>query len=511
LDGNAYNEGNYDNLDHPRFHHNYGNLSDNLTNKLLSLHPWVKTEPFLVAVSGGADSVALLHLLRELRPGPSPGLTVVHLDHGLRGAAARRDRAWVEKLAAELKLGCISDQADVSTRARRRKLSWEEAARQARFAFFRAAAERTGCDTVVLGHHRDDQVETILMRLLRGTAPAGLAGMRPRRRVEGLTLARPLLDFSRAQLEGYLRSRSLSWRQDATNRDTRFLRNRLRHELIPLLESEYNSGLRGILANLAHLEAEREDFIQAAVDEVWEEVAVKQGDEVLIDLSRLPCRSPVVADALIGRALAAVGVGETSRNHRARLRRLWEEGPAGACSLPQGFEARRSGRIFRLGPAETAVRPFSCELPCPGEVLVPEAGLLLTARVLDTPPAVGSLARCDLGEYWSRCPHLPVARAYFPLDRLVFPLVVRSRLPGDRLRPLGLRGSKKVKDLLIEAKVPRRRRGMVPILADGRRILWVVGARPAEAGRLDAGVGRVVEVCASAGLPEDAPPTQKNS
>jgi len=235
--------------------------------------------PLLVAVSGGADSVSLLYLLLEARGGPGE-LTVVHLDHGLRGEAARADARWVRGLSRSLGVGFLGGRRDVRGICRREKLSVETAARRARLDFFRDAARKTGVDTVALGHHLDDQAETVLMRLLRGSGPGGLAGMLPRRSMGGLVLIRPLLEFRRDELERFLREKGVSWRTDASNRDRRFLRNRVRLDLLPLLTEGYSPRLPELLGNLARCEAERETFISGLVDGLWERLARSEGGGV---------------------------------------------------------------------------------------------------------------------------------------------------------------------------------------------------------------------------------------
>jgi tRNA(Ile)-lysidine synthase len=237
--------------------------------------------PLIVAVSGGADSVCLCDALAALRDDLALSLTVAHLDHGLRGDASRDDAAYVQRLSESLGLPCLAERADVAALARERRLSIEAAARQARYAFLARAARAAGAARIALAHHADDQAETVLLRLLRGTGIAGLRGMQaraPHPAAPDLTLIRPLLHLTRADTERYCAARGLTWRADATNDETDALRNRIRHELLPLL-ARYNPGIRKVLARLADTAAEDLEMIDYATREACARVAQAEAGE----------------------------------------------------------------------------------------------------------------------------------------------------------------------------------------------------------------------------------------
>ncbi|MDE3076556.1 MAG: tRNA lysidine(34) synthetase TilS, partial [Chloroflexota bacterium] len=208
----------------------------------------------VVAVSGGADSVCLLHLLT----GQGCRVVVAHLNHGMRGRAGDADAAFVRELSERLGHRCVVERRDVPSLRRERALSLEEAAREARYEFLRAVAEREGAEAIFLGHTADDQVETFLMRLIRGAGLAGLSAMRSKQGI----LYRPLLSVWRTEVEDYLRERGLEWREDASNLDPRFFRNRVRHELMPLLV-RLNPGVKEVLLRETRLLARRQGRIEA--------------------------------------------------------------------------------------------------------------------------------------------------------------------------------------------------------------------------------------------------------
>lgn len=413
----------------------------------------------LVGVSGGADSVALLHLLHVLCGSEGMALTVAHLHHGLRGDAAEEDLQFVRQLAWKLGRPCLADRVDVPALARERKISIEMAAREARYDFFRRAAAEAGADRVALAHHADDQAETILLRLLRGAGGAGLGGMAPLAVVRGLTLVRPLLGVSRAALRGFLRAHGLRWREDATNADTALLRNRVRAELVPLLEARFQPALREVLGRTAELlrddEAALADLASCAADRA----RTPSGDLAWAVLSGLPIA--VRRRVLLG-WLRAGGVPE-SRIDVSLVRRVEALPVQGRLALPGGSTVFRVGARLVLEAKGRTTASFEAALAVPGEVVWPEAGCIISAR------RGRGIARGP----WSATisPERLAGRA----------LAVRSWRPGDAFRPWGMEGTVKLQDVWVDRKVPRAERGLQPVIACGSEIVWVPGYRIAAA------------------------------
>ena len=297
-----------------------------------------------MGVSGGRDSVALLHLLhaRGFRR-----VVACHLDHGLRGTAATRDRRFVQRLAARLGFSFAAERVDVGALAAERRLSIETAAREARREFFVRAARRERCHILLLAHHAEDQAETFLLRLLRGTGPAGLAAMRPVAMRDGLTVLRPLLATRREELEEFLRARRASWREDATNAEPAFARNRVRHALLPALTAAAGRDPVEPLCRAAEILADEEDWIAGMLSA---ETASPPETLSAADLRAMPRarQRRLLLAWLRARGVAEAGFAETEL-----VRTLLDptRGPA-KVNLPGGRHARRrAGRIFLESPA----------------------------------------------------------------------------------------------------------------------------------------------------------------
>lgn len=438
-------------------------------------------DTLLVGVSGGVDSVSLLHALRALAPDLGVNLHVAHLDHRLRGAESAADAAFVSELAHEWNLPVTVEAVDVAAFAAERRLSLETAARFVRYSFFADAARRLGAAAVVVGHNADDQVETLLLHLIRGTGLAGLRGMRPVQRLTAgalgrgesfsdggqrdLLVLRPLLDVPRAEIVAYAERHALSYRRDSTNEDRTYLRNRIRHELVPLLET-YNPSFKTLARRAAGLLAEDYAYLGAAAEEAWERGASVEEGTVSLDLASLLAEMPAIRNLLVREAYARL-VGDTtdlSAVHVSDVLALAEEGRTGAAlALPGGVRAVRTYGALLIAnalPEREALPVEGVRLNVPGLTVVEPGSLSVEATVAEQ--------RC--AGQGDRQSHVDL-----DLDRIEGDLLVRRRAPGDRLRPLGLGGSKKVQDILVDAKVPRWERDAVPVVTAGHRVIWLAG------------------------------------
>ena len=455
---------------------------------------WPPGARILAAVSGGADSVALLLILKALEA--EGALTVAglaHLNHQLRGADADADEAFVASLAAKYGVPCVAERADVAALARSGKRSIEDAARGARHACFERAAAALHADAVAVAHTKDDQAETFLLRLMRGAGTRGLASIRPRVRLPAVApearrwVVRPLLDLDRDALRAYLASRGETFREDATNADVAIPRNRVRHELLPYLRSRFSPGVTDVLARAAELARQDEDFLESeaiklAASVVLSDVTVRLD---AAGLSRAPrALSSRVAHAALQRL---AGSKPIHFDHVDRLLALAADavGEGRAISLPGQIavrigdrielrSAKRSRRSREAAEADGRRTSFAVSLSIPGEVQV--GGQAVTAeRVFDQQGTPASQVRQR--QKWSaRGTEVGVAAG-----PLALPLAVRSRRPGDRFRPLGAPGRRKLQDFLVDRKVRREDRDAVPLVVDARdRIVWVVGQSVAE-------------------------------
>lgn len=431
----------------------------------------------LVALSGGADSVALTLLLHALAPNATFTLAgVVHVNHQLRDAAADDER-FCRDLAERLSLPIEVAQVDVRQTARRLHISLEEAGHRERYAVFDEVAERLAIDRIATAHTRDDQAETYLMRLIRGAGPEGLAGIRPR---SGRVI-RPVLDALRVELRAYLAERGESFREDETNRDLAITRNHVRHELVPFLQERFSPAIVDVLARTAAISLGDAEWIDTRVNEIAPAVVSYTEDRVSVDVDRLSEQPTAVSRRVARRALEHVAKQSLGFEHVERFLRL-ASGPrrvVGEADFP-GCRVEWSGDALVVAPPRardtpTDVGGFQYELAIPGRVRVPEAQMEVSAELVSRTEYEGGLV--------ARGGAVTVAAA-----ALTNPLIVRSWQPGDVIRPLGLGGRKKLQDLFVDRKVARSERHIVPIVADKKGgIVWVVGHAVAEDFRVTAG------------------------
>ena len=419
----------------------------------------------VAAVSGGSDSVALAWLLRELSDaGALRLIALAHLDHSLRGAESARDAAFCRDLAAELGVPFDVEAADVARLAQEHGQSIEEAGREARYPFFERVRARASADAVATGHTRDDQAETVLMRLFRGAGTKGLAGIPPRRGA----IVRPLIDLHRVELVDWLRAHDRRWVEDSTNTDRALTRNWIRHALLPEITGRFGDGVVDVLARGADLARADDSVLSEIAREVAPGIQTNVGDAVDLNVPALCVQPLAIRQRVVRGALKRLGGRGPSAAHVAAVLRMAESGQPARLQLgPRLLELSGGGRVLSIResrPPDRTATSWTYPLQIPGEVELPEAAGRLTATPT-TLAALGGMAKVK---------HLPPGQAV--AAGLEGPLVVRGWRRGDALQVLGLSGRKKVQDLFVDRKVPRERRHMVPVVAhpDGR-IVWVAG------------------------------------
>jgi tRNA(Ile)-lysidine synthase len=423
----------------------------------------------LIAASGGPDSTALLRCLHALAPRERWRLGVAHLDHALRPESAD-DAAFARRQAASLALPFLAARVHVRALPTSVGRSVEEAARLARRSFLARAAAAFGADAVALGHTRDDQAETVLLNLARGTGTLGLAGMPP---AAGL-FVRPLLGRSRAEILAYLEALGAHWREDPTNRDVSFARNWFRREVLPALEARM-PGARASFAALAAAARADEAALERRTATLLSRLIVAAGGrEVLLDAA-FPAALPL---ELRGRAVRRVFrdlLGSSRGLSHRHVEEVLALGEGGAVCLPSGVVARRGreGVTFRRLERGPALVAWEADLAIPGRTAAPPAAAVLVA---DLGVAPARLRGRGLAEVWL---HQRFAAAR---------LRVRSWRKGDRLRLAGLGGTKKLQDIFVDAGVPREERRRRPVVCAGAEILWVPGLALAEGAAAEPGV-----------------------
>jgi tRNA(Ile)-lysidine synthase len=448
-----------------------------------------KREHVLVGVSGGADSVALLSVLNRLRPLYGLTLTAAHFNHRTRAAESDRDEAFVRALCKSLGIALVC--GSLRKIAKPRGLSMEDFLRRERYDFFEKGRRKSGADRIALGHHQGDQAETVLMNMIRGAGLSGLAGIPP---VRSAQFIRPLIDCTHGEILEYLAAEGLSFMIDSSNADERFLRNRVRSSLLPELEERFNPAIREALCRLADVVRQENDYIarQAQVHLArWRDdnapehplqlpVAILRGlhpalqRRVILEMAR----DATAADSAIGfehvQAVLDLAAGAKPGGSLNLPGRLLVQRIYGSIEFRRAEKAggRPRGRTLTK-PAEDS---FALEVAVPGTVRIANLGLSLRLRELRRVPVSLATDR----------------RAFMDMDRISFPIVVRSIKPGDRIQPLGMKGTRKLKSVFIDEKIPREIRGKIPIVADALSILWVPGVRLSERVRVGEGTKRVL-------------------
>jgi tRNA(Ile)-lysidine synthase len=435
----------------------------------------------LVGVSGGADSVALLHLLLELqRRGDLHVCGVGHVHHGLRGDAADGDEAFCRQLAAALGLPAYVERIDVLGRAQTEGRSIEDAARRARYEALHRAMAVAQADRVGVGHTRDDQAETVVLKLVRGAGTRGLSGIHPR---VG-SVVRPLLDVGRDELRAFLSGEGVAWREDETNEDLAFRRNAVRHCIAPVVRERFGSGAWTAVARHAELAREDEAFLASLTAPLVARLVRADEPNIVLDCLGTAGLAAALQRRVALETLRLAGVTEPGLDHAIRLLGLLQS-DRGEVRLPCGVRGIRKGAVIeltRLGPPQPAPSPFRYELDVPGSLWVPEAGRVLTAAEANARDiGLGALQASS----WDA--------AVIDADRASARLTVRSWKHGDAIRPLGLSGRKKLQDLFVDRKTPRAVRRQLPLVLDrDDRIIWVPGHGIDESFRVTSGTRAVV-------------------
>ena len=422
-------------------------------------------ERILVALSGGADSVALVHALHRLG-GRAPAcggyrLTAGHLNHQLRGDESNRDEQFVRELCQRLQIELIVERTD----RLRGSANLEERARDLRYEFLHRVADRIGARQIALAHHADDQAETVLMRLLRGSGIAGLSAMSPSGPGR---LVRPMLSLNRLHILAYLDAIGASYVTDSSNLSSAFLRNQVRHQLLPMLERDYAPRLSRRLAGLSDEMRSLDDFLRSAAGR---ELRRRQASPARLDLTNFAELHPALANALL-REWLRVQLGDLRRVDRDAIQRMSRlcanAAPGSLAEVTGGWRLRREYGVAVLERAHAVTTSsFIIELTRDGATAVPAAGFIFNARTL-RPGDPGCPREASM-------PRGNQLEALFDADQIDGQLSVRSFRHGDRLQPLGMIGTRKVHDVFVDRKLPRECRPTWPIVESGGGILWIPG------------------------------------
>jgi tRNA(Ile)-lysidine synthase len=476
-----------------------------------------RKELVVVGVSGGADSVCLLHVLAEWRRRLGIKLHVAHLNHQLRGTESEADAEYVSNLAGSLDILITVESQDVAAHRTERKCSLEEAARELRYAFFARVVRKVGAHRIAVGHTRDDQVETILMHILRGTGITGLSGLAPcsplaydsqrmslpaegpsvtNEQRSNLLVIRPLLDITREETADYCQKHQLDPRIDSSNQSPSFFRNRLRLHLLPLLR-QYNPSIDQALLRLADIAKEDNAFIEQQASAVWDEVARQEDNAICLDKKQMAVLPIALQRHLLRTAVTKLAgdIRDIEASHIEAARGLLDKQPSKRVSLPHGLICQggydelavaRQPSVTATPLSVIASEAWQSQLPpCPFPPLPDEFHLKVPGKTAFSGwNVLASIVRGQVSFLSSRGAVSTSERtcqsnlvAHFDLEKTGMNLCVRKRRPGDRFQPLGMNMPKKLYEFMVDAKIPRAWRGLIPIVCSPQQIIWVVGWR----------------------------------
>lgn len=445
---------------------------------LRKIHKALKSIPvsrpfknMVVGVSGGADSMALLYALHELSCVPGCRLVAAHLNHLTRGAESDADASFVRKACRKLGVKCIVKKVDVPQLSRRRRISIEMAAREARYGFFLEIARKLKNAAVVTAHTADDQAETVILKLVRGAGLRGLGGISGFSMMEDIPVLRPMLSVSRSEVVKFLEGRRLEWREDRSNDSAEYMRNRVRHQILPLLERDFNPDIKSVLGRTAEVVRQDNELLDGLAGAVL--AGCRRGPAEL-DLAGLKRENRAIVSRVLILWLAGAGIEAENIDVGliSAVTRLINGRKANACiGISGGFELTREyDRLILRGSADvkSCAEAFRYVLNIPGRIEIASAGVAVEADYC------GEIVR-ERG----RPGHYPVRATVSRKAVGRKKITVRSWQEGDRIRPMGMKGTRKLKDIFIDLKIPVGLRRQIPVFECGGEVIWLPGYRVA--------------------------------
>lgn len=415
----------------------------------------------LVAVSGGPDSVAMLHALHTNSSELEITLHIAHINHGIRGEQSNLDEDFVRNLAHSLKLPIMVERVDVPVTRSEMKMGVEEAARVLRHKFLRETAAKSGMNKIAVGHTADDRAESVMLNIIRGCGIDGLASIKP---TNG-NIVRPLIDTTRKQVEVYIAEHSLPYRIDESNEDTTYSRNKVRHDLLPWIEREFNTDAKSALVRLAEIASAQSELIEDMAQSARREIGWEESLDAIL-LIRLP---EALQYEVIRREILRIkgDLLDITFDQTQGIVDALHAGGDFQITLPPGdIYATRREKTFWVWRREEieSIEPFGVILAVPGTTHLANADLILSCSVIDSPTA---------GQQ-------PKNEAIIDAASIVGALRARSIRLGDRIVPFGMTGSKKLQDVFVDKKIPQQDRARAVVVCDDEKILWVVGVVSSE-------------------------------
>jgi len=442
-----------------------------------------RDDRIIVAVSGGVDSMVMLHLMNALREDLDLSLIVAHVNHGLRPDESKKEAELVEQESTRLGLPFEYGRFDAREFSRAAGLSLQDGARRIRLHFFKTLLSKYEARKIALGHNADDQVETVLLRLFRGSGLKGLKGMLPIR--EGRVI-RPLLETWRKEIESFAGENKIPYLTDSSNLKRNYLRNRARLDLIPLIEREYQSNFREMVLRTSAILREEDDCLEREAEKAFQTMVHEEPEGFSFRFSEFKTLYPSiqwrVLLSLLGRVYDEERCEEAWSSIDPLYEKLRHSPPSFLLELPNGILAEKRYDRVRLKKGKIKlVPPFEVEVSASGRTLIEELGKEVRVEEFN-----GRLKQGDLAQ----SPEV----VFLDYQKLQFPLIMRNFRPGDRFQPLGVKGEQKLKEFFIDHKIPRHERPEVPLLLSEEKIVWVVGHRICEEVKVTEKTKRVLRI-----------------
>lgn len=457
-------------------------MKDEVLTTIRENHMFNKGDKVVLGVSGGPDSICLLHMLHEMRKDLGITLVAAHINHGLRGLDADEDERYVEDFCKNLGVEVYSTKVDLHQISKDRNLSCESAGREVRYEFFRNVLGKTNAQKIALAHNANDVAETMLMRMMRGTGLEGLVGIKP---VRDNIYVRPLINAKRDEIEKYCIDNNLRPRIDKTNLENIYTRNKVRLELIPYIRENFNEDIISVLNRLSDIVAKDNDFIQRQAEEKLR-MYCEQYEQKVIILSEAFTLHEALLARIIRRALQMVSgnLNNFEKNHIYQVMDLHNKQNGKMIQLPNGIAAVNDyGKIeiHRVEEKEKGIdkKKDSYDLHM-GVNHIEDMNLLVHMRVLEKEENMNFKASDDV--------------KYFDFDKFNGSVILRFRKNGDKFAPLGMKGSKKLKDIFIDMKIPTHMRDDVPLICVDEQIAWIVGIRVSERFKIERKTKKIIEI-----------------
>lgn len=443
-------------------------------------------DKFLLGVSGGPDSLTMFFLFLQLSREFELDFSVFHLNHLFRKEASD-EAEFVRRLCNDHDVNCFIKKFDVPFFAEEKSLSFEQAARQIRMQFLFSRAKKIKTKKIALAHNKDDLVETVFLHMIRGSALSGLTGIEPLTEIGDFQITHPLLSISRADIEAYCKEKNLKPRRDQSNQETVYTRNKIRHKIIPYIEDEINPSVKDVVARMASLIKEENDFLENLSREKLKEVLIKrEKNRVILSLEKLSGISKVIKRRLLFNTIYSIKDerADIYFKHYQEIKKLFEKGATGnSIDLPGKITIKRSYKrlIIQKGERSSPIANFLVEMNIPG-----------LSSFADGKKIISKVIFKD--DNWNNRAQKRY-KCLIDFKNVEFPLYIRNRREGDRFKPLGMDGYKKIKDFFIDEKVKKTKRDRIPIIVDNNGIIvWIVGFRIDDRVKVCQNTEKIIEI-----------------